>query len=56
MNYARMKELDAQFNDEEITFEEWKAFVILNYPSYSKDKTIMEMLRKLYNHLKELKN
>ncbi len=49
--HARMKDLDAQFDDEEITFESWKAFITLNYPSFLVDKTIMRMLRELYDEI-----
>ena len=49
--HARMKDLDAQFDDEEITFETWKAFIILNYPSLYNDKNVMIMLGELYDTL-----
>ena len=36
-------------NWKEVTFKDWEAFIILNYPSYSQDKTIIRMLRELYD-------
>ena len=54
--HARMRDLDAQFDDEEITFEDWKAFIILNYPSYLVNKTIMRMLRELYDEVNRRSN
>ncbi|HSH64517.1 MAG TPA: hypothetical protein VLB84_01655 [Bacteroidia bacterium] len=35
--------------DEQTTFKDWEAFMILNYPSYSNDKNIMRMLKELYD-------
>ena len=47
--HARMRDLDAQFDeDEPVTFKDWEAFVILNYPSFYNNKSIMRMLKELY--------
>lgn len=46
--HARMRDLGAQFEDEPTTFKDWEAFIILNYPSYYNDKSIMRMLKELY--------
>lgn len=52
--HARMRDLDAQFDeDEPVTFKDWEAFVILNYPSFYNNKSIMRMLKELYEFDRE---